>query len=100
MKVDGFALLRQELGRVVHAFERGMGLGLGVVERLLLLCLPTICDELGCVRFDLRMIRVAIFPETGISLARVWLALKRIEKRKLVSIFRPMTKLGLCVWNI
>jgi hypothetical protein len=95
MIVDGFALLRQELGRVVHAFERGMGLGLGVVERLLLLCLPTICDELGCVRLDLRMIRVAIFPETGISLARIWLALKRIEKRKLVSIFWTNDKIGL-----
>ncbi len=87
-------MFKREFGRVLDAVER-KGLGHGVAERLLLLFLPQLCDDLGCVRYDLRAIRKCVFPETGISLARIWLAFKRIEKRKLISIFWTNDKLGM-----
>lgn len=93
MEVSGFAF-QVRVWKVVEAVEK-KGLGLGVTERLMLLALPLLCDGLGCVRYDLRAIRKSVFPETGISLFRIRLALKRVEKRKLVSIFWTNDQLGM-----
>ena len=82
MEVSGFAF-QVRVWKAVEAVEK-KGLGLGVTERLMLLALPLLCDGLGCVRYDLRTIRKVVFPETGISLFRIRLALKRVEDRKSV----------------
>ena len=63
-------------------------LGLGLVERMILLFLPQLVDDYGCLLLDFRRIRHHIFPDSGVTLTRVWFAFYRLSKRGLIRIFK------------
>jgi hypothetical protein len=88
MEHSGFAMFKARLGEVCREVERKGGIGLGVRERMLLIMLPLMCNDIGCTRFDLRAIRSRIFPEAGVWLSTLGWALRRLEKRRLVTIFK------------
>ena len=68
--------------------EKGEWLKLGVVERMILLILPTLVDDHGCMRLSSKTIRASVFPETGMSLWRIDLAVRKLAKLGFICLYR------------
>lgn len=76
------------VGDLNELINKKGALGLGLVERMLLLYLPHIVDDYGCILLDLRRIRHQVFPESGVSLIRISFAFLRLSKRGMIRIFK------------
>ena len=70
-------------------------LKLGVVERMILLILPSLVDDYGCMEYCPRVIRVRVFQETGMNLWRIVLAVRKLIKLGFIYIHK--TNCGMSV---
>ncbi|NTU61025.1 MAG: hypothetical protein HGA95_01655 [Caldiserica bacterium] len=53
---------------------------LGVVERMILLTLPAMVDDYGCMEYSPRIVRSSVFSETGIHLWRIVWGMRKLAK--------------------
>lgn len=61
---------------------------LNIYERYLLLILPLLVDDYGCMEYEPRIIRNAVFAEAGVSLSKVVGYLYKLQKCGIIEVHK------------
>ena len=68
-------------------------LKLGVIERMMMLVLPSLVDDYGCMEYSPKIIRARIFLEARISRSRIGLGVRKLKKFGLINLHKTNCKM-------